>query len=286
MSDGSSSGSAPPPEVVTQDRLAAPKWLGLFRKVNNFQWIMGEVEGTRQLIKRLAAQTQQAGSLPWRETAEELLQATEQSVKSRERQRAWLTLKSAQRACIYGMTEAEIGARAIELHNEAEKIDTPWRVKAIQEILNLGDKAPSNADLKRLFNPDLIADADELQRIWKECAKIWRDGPDCKPIGAAALAVATAINDEHFDNLWRKVERRQNAIVTSMVSLAAVTALIVGFWKFWSCMDLFNVDIISKDGAGQESVRQISLLVVALFGALGASLSTAYTLVSADLPNK
>lgn len=260
-------------------RLATPRWIWPFRPIYNFQWILGEVEATRRLITRLVAESGQdeTRKTPWLETAKELLNDTEKSAKGRERQRAWISLKAARRACLYGMNKEEILARSIALHNEAEKIDSSWRKMAIQEALNLYGSPLSNTDLTRLFDPELKKDDVELKEIWTKSSRIWRKGPGHRSPGADALSVASQIRDEHFDNIWRKVDRRQNAILTSMFTLAAVTILLVGFWEIWNCLDWFNAAFGKQD---------ISLLIVALFGALGASLSTAYTLVSSDLPNK
>lgn len=174
-------------------RTNVPKsYLWPFKKIPNYQRLVGEVETTNEMV------TQLSGKFPeyeWERAAKSLLAKTEASIRRRDQQRAWITLKAAQRHCLFGMEKPEVKSLSLALEREAVKIESSWRKKAIQRIL------------QEVENEDSTLSADKN-----------------------ALFAASSIRDEHFDNFWRNVDRRINTIAASVVFLVVLTFIIVVFW--------------------------------------------------------
>lgn len=190
---------------------ASPKFLWKFVKSRHYQWLLSEIEVTREIVNQsldqeaekhssASDQTKPAIKANWKQAALILLSDATMAVKSNERQRAWQTLKAAKRQCLYGMNDEEILTRAILVHEEAGKIDSEWRKKAIRTALNIEGEFPSNKDLSTLFDPKLANDHAALVKEWEKAAVSWNNGPSRRRTTIEALVDATRIVDEHYDN--------------------------------------------------------------------------------------
>lgn len=222
------------------DTLTAPR--SRFRlSFPSMGWLLGEVEITREELDRLLSSGDTPGADGWYQAGCNLLVKAVEAATAKEGERAWLALKAARREAIRGYSDDGLSSVATALLAEAEKIDVKWRREAIINTLKTENSSSS-------LSHDQVVHAQLLR-------------------------------DDHYDNFWRKVDRRRKAIIASVSGLTLIVLTIIAYLSFLDCSSNWvTLACVEKNGP--------AIVFMALWGGLGASLSASYTLIKSDLSEK
>lgn len=289
--------------------------LGLGRS-SSARRLLANITEFREEVERRIGEVgiPEAGLPPWAWSARRLLELADQALDRNDLTTGYGCLLAAQRAEIAGLPPAEIRAVAMTLHQEAssEKIGG-WRGKAIIALLrDVTDKETDGVveALSSILNDDQLINRISMilrengqpdarkARLIEQLAEIgagptarerltavfeefcatpsqlsavagllhdhFRDASDHR----ARLIEARVVRDEALQNEYRKLERLQQQLFILGVSLAFIVAGLVAMFSI--------VDIPLNGGF---SMRPSMLVSIALFGALGGSLTAILSVI-------
>lgn len=216
-------------------------------------WVLGIERANSRLLAgfqasrnelRYLASRKVALPRTWIEPALSLLNDVRDHLVRQDFDAGWRCLRAADRHMIGGLRGEEIAARADTLRAEVGTKHQGWRASAVASLLS------------GLPNPS--------------------DPPACPYVTSARLIEATAIRDEADANNYAKIALMGDQLVV-LVGLAGVSiALIVLIFAFCApCSSL----VFRCDFGWHPSM----LVMIVLFGVLGASLSTAHKIMSAGI---
>ncbi len=189
--------------------------------------LKGHLEGLRQDFER-RVDLAGRGATPWKPYADASLTRAEQAARESDQQLAWMHLHRGRRFLYESYDDDERLERARALRAEAEEKLTNWRKQALAAILPLDSKtAPSTG----------------------------------------ALVLAQFLLDEHFENVYFKLEMLGHRVRQLPWLLGALVLLLL-LGALW----------LSQDPARSVFFSPRQLLLILLLGATGAGVSIALSL--------
>jgi hypothetical protein len=152
---------------------------------------------TNVLVKNDISDREHTNTSDWTDSASQLMQNADQSLKEYRYDEAWKAIHAAKRLEIYGMNEEERLAYSKQLVAESSKLNE-WRRKAIMSSID-----GKNKSLNAMRNPEILIRAAEIR-------------------------------DEHFDNLYYKNQLAQNMFLLLFLMLLGLVVLVLFYFSLVS----------------------------------------------------
>lgn len=245
--DGRGSGSARLPT----------SWRRFTRDGRRLERLRGELSSTSEAIDARIAGAHAAegdeGTPAWGESARRCLDRAEDALENNRLEEGWGCLMRARRLAVAGFDDSELEARIASVRNEtAEKLHG-WRKATAQELLSGLRRPPPSADEGSGGRPPR-----EGQGEAPSPPEIPRERR------IANLQEALSIRDEHFQNVYRKLDIRKSQILYLGVFVASVLLAIL----------YIGIRQVTPLGPALGDMVRLAMLA----GLLGGGLSAALTL--------
>ena len=208
-------------------------------------------------------------SPPGTAAAKRCLEKSAEAIKAYQHDIAWTYLMAAERHLIDGYGDAELHAHSTEVFKEAVSKLTDWRRESIMAILGPLLAAKSGSD-------DALDDGKSAAKTSEERTAEHR----------AKLKEASRLRDDHFMNVYRKIEIRRKLLLITATILALALALAYVIAGVDSKGDQVQTSAFPGDSLAVLRDPQVllgsqrTLIGIMLLGLFGALISIAVSLAN------